>query len=165
MADAMSVDQMADLILKEAKDATNPKRAEKIKLNVPSEIMKKMMASQGVDKNSLDNMADAFSNVGRAMHHAASIKLREEIIKNKSDKEFLSKSSVTTRGDVAHRIRMVVEVAGERKGMTVARPDRPSTEYTTYGSGKAVLNIETPLNEQREKDSEEIKKTYEKLGK
>lgn len=165
MADAMSVDQMAELILKEAKDATNPKKAEKIKLNVPSDVMKKMMASHGVDKNSLDNMADAVTQVGRAMHHAASIKLREEIVKNKSDKEFLSKSTVTTRGDLAQRIRMVVEVAGERKGMTIARPDAPSTEYTSYGSGKAVLNIATPLNEQREKDAKEIEEAYKKLSK
>lgn len=166
MAEELTVDQMSEMILKDAKTATNPKRPEKIKLNVPSETMKKMMVSQGVDKDSLNNLSDAFVNVSRAMHHATSKKLREEILNNKADKEFLSKCSASTRGEILPKhIRLSVSVDGERRGMTVPREGHPSTEYVSYGSSKALIEINTPINEQREKDAEEIKKTYEEISK
>lgn len=162
----MTIDQMAEKFLAESRDATNSKRPEKVKFNVPAETMRKAMISQGVDKESLDNFGDATANVTRAMHHACSMKLREDILKNRGNKELLGKISVTGRGEIVPRcMRLTVEVNGERRGTTVPREGQPSKEYVNYGTGRTMIEITSALNEQRNKDSEDIKKAFEDLNK
>ena len=166
MSEKMTVDQLKEMFRSSAKETTNPKHPEKIKLTVPTEVVGKAMESLGVDRVSLLNMGEATLDVMRAMHHLCSDKIREDILKNKDNKEFLSKVSVTGRGEIIPRyMRATVEVNGERRGTTIPREGQPSKEYVNWGTSRACIEITSALNEQREKDAKAIEESYKSLNK
>lgn len=161
-----AVDEWSAIFLKEAKDTTNEKKPEKIRQSVPADIMKKALISQGVDKESINNLASALTVVSRSAHHASALRLRDAILEHRNDKEFIDKATVSTRGEILPGyMRLNNTIEGRRSGMTVPREGSPSKPYTTYGNSRTVIDLTTPTNKQRESDADMIRETYEGLDK
>ena len=161
-----TVDELTEMFMAAAKDTTNPKRPEKIRYTIPTSVISEAMASQGVPKEVQERVSEAVDTVSKTFRNVSGLKLRDEILKNRSDKEILSKISITGKGEIYPRsMRITDEVNGERRGMTIPSEGKPSKEFVNYGTGRTVIEITSSLNEQREKTAELIKKTYEEINK
>ena len=159
----MSLDEMTQVILDESKKATAPRAENDHRLNVPTDVMQNLMKSQGVDRDSLNNLTDAITNVTRSMHHAGALYMRDQL-KNTA-KELREKTVVRVKGDIVPKhLRIDTKIQACDRGMTVPRDGHPSQEYTTYGGSKVKLLMPTSLNEQRSIDSKIIEETLKELG-
>lgn len=159
----MTVDEMTQVILEQSKKAVSPRADNDHKLNIPTDVMQKLMESQGVTREVTDNFVDAVTNVTKSMHHASALYMRDQL-KN-TPKEKRDKTTVRTKGDVSPKcLRIETKLLACDRGMTVPRDGHPSQEYTTYGSSKVKLLMPTSLNEQRSVDAKIIEEVMKELG-
>ena len=157
-----SVDDMAAEMLSAAKTSTKKGCDTDHRLVIPTDVMQRQMISQGVTKESLVNFTDALGTVTRAAHHATSVYLRERLKETKPEQR--DDLTVRMRGDiVAKGLRVEVKMTGHSSGMSVPREGRPATPYENFGSSTTAITMSSQLNDQRARDSEDIRKAYDAL--